>query len=78
MFKGSSEYMYNNNQNCPLSKNIHALKSHYINVFVNLENKQYKNNKSQYNKRNEQYEMVTWLISWFPFLFYEQFIFIIF
>jgi len=33
---------------------------------------------------NEQYEMVTWLISWFvapyafPFLFYEQFIFIIF
>ena len=39
---------------------------------------------SQYNKRNEQYEMVTWLISRcvapyaFPFLFYEQFIFIVF
>ena len=79
IFKGSSENIYMNYQNCQLSKNIYVLRSHYINVFVNLvklwEKKQYQNYKSQYNKMNEQYEMVTWLISWFvapyafPFLF---------
>jgi len=38
-------------------------------------------NKSQHNKRNEQYEMVTWLISRYiapsTFPFYEQFIIIV-
>ena len=36
IFKGSSEYIYMNYQNCPLSKTIYALRSHYIKVFVNL------------------------------------------
>jgi len=38
IFKGSSEFIYMNYQNCPLSKKIYALRSHYINVFVNLVN----------------------------------------
>ena len=59
-----------NYPNCPLSKKyICVKKGHYINVclaiFLNLEKKKNtkKINKSQHNKRNEQYEMVTWLIS---------------
>ena len=38
IFKGSSEFIYMDYQNCPLSKKIYALRSHYINVFVNLVN----------------------------------------
>ena len=59
-------------------------KFQYIKMKYWEEKQRYKNNKSQYNKMNEQYEMVTWLISWFvapyafPCLLYGQFIFIIF
>jgi len=50
-------------------------KCHYLNVVLsiqlNLEKKRYKHNTSEYNKRNEQYEIAAWLTSWYvaPYIF---------